>query len=170
MPSGASSNVARPIGGKALSVRNVRQPRKRGKRIQASDLEAAVATEDRVDESTDRPDITLAEVFEETTRNDNKTLERPASNEIDLSVGDAPVDAVIVAVEQASSAKGKQGPPAPRAPSLIGNLEEVGYDRIWGWAWDSTRPDEAVDIEILDSDVVVLRVCATSSDLTWWTP
>ena len=42
----------------------------------------------------------------------------------------------------------------------FGNLDRVSYDEIAGWVWDPKHPDEPVDIEILDGDVVVLKVSA----------
>lgn len=42
----------------------------------------------------------------------------------------------------------------------VGSLDKVDHEQIAGWAWDSTRPDDSVDIEILDNDVVVLKACA----------
>jgi GT2 family glycosyltransferase len=41
-----------------------------------------------------------------------------------------------------------------------GNLERADHDELSGWAWDPARPDEPVDIEILDDDVVVLTLAA----------
>lgn len=38
----------------------------------------------------------------------------------------------------------------------------VDYRNIAGWVWDPTNPDEAIDVEILDDDKVVLKVCAPS--------
>ncbi len=55
---------------------------------------------------------------------------------------------------------GKQPAPATRATSLIGSVDKADHDQISGWAWDPAYPDEAVDIEILDDDIVVLKVCA----------
>ena len=42
----------------------------------------------------------------------------------------------------------------------IGNLDRVGFDEISGWVWDPEHPEQPVDIEILDNDVVLLRVAA----------
>lgn len=42
----------------------------------------------------------------------------------------------------------------------IGNIDRVDYDEISGWAWDAAHPDQSIDIEILDDDVVVLRLPA----------
>ncbi len=50
--------------------------------------------------------------------------------------------------------------PAQQIRRSIGNLDRAGYDEISGWVWDSDHPDEPVDIEILDGDVVVLKVSA----------
>jgi O-antigen biosynthesis protein len=45
-------------------------------------------------------------------------------------------------------------------PVPIGNIDRIDYDEISGWAWDVDRPNEVVDIEILDDDVVVLKLPA----------
>ncbi len=42
----------------------------------------------------------------------------------------------------------------------VGNLDRVGFDEISGWAWDPDHPELSVDIEILDGDVVLLKVSA----------
>jgi O-antigen biosynthesis protein len=42
----------------------------------------------------------------------------------------------------------------------MGNLDRVSFDEIAGWVWDADHPQEAVDIEILDGDEVVLKVSA----------
>ena len=42
----------------------------------------------------------------------------------------------------------------------IGNVDRIDYDEISGWAWDPDRPDEVIDVEILDDDVVVLKLAA----------
>lgn len=42
----------------------------------------------------------------------------------------------------------------------IGYIEQCGYHEISGWAWDPARPNESIDIEILDDDVVVLKIRA----------
>lgn len=55
---------------------------------------------------------------------------------------------------------GDAAPDSPRDTLPIGNLDEVGYERISGWVWDPHRPRESVDVEILDDDTVVLRLCA----------
>jgi GT2 family glycosyltransferase len=55
---------------------------------------------------------------------------------------------------------GRRHAPAGRATSLIGSVDRADHDQISGWAWDPAAPDAAVDIEILDGDVVVLKVCA----------
>ena len=47
---------------------------------------------------------------------------------------------------------------APRV--AIGNLEEANHSKICGWAWDPAEPDRPVEIEILDEDVVVLKILA----------
>jgi O-antigen biosynthesis protein len=44
--------------------------------------------------------------------------------------------------------------------SPIGSLDRADPTEISGWAWDPAFPDVAIEIEILDDDVVVLKVCA----------
>lgn len=56
-------------------------------------------------------------------------------------------------------------PPAPAPPAAsstapIGSADRISFEEINGWAWDEAAPDESVDIELLDGDVVVLRVSA----------
>jgi GT2 family glycosyltransferase/glycosyltransferase involved in cell wall biosynthesis len=66
-------------------------------------------------------------------------------------------------VEQQVSAT----PAAPDSPVVdlhetpaFGNVDRVGYEEVAGWVWDPEHPDTPVDIEILDGDTVVLKVCA----------
>jgi GT2 family glycosyltransferase len=42
----------------------------------------------------------------------------------------------------------------------IGNLDRVSFDEIAGWVWDAEHPEQPVDIEILDGEIVVLKVSA----------
>lgn len=42
----------------------------------------------------------------------------------------------------------------------IGCVDQIGHGGIGGWAWDARYPNESIDIEILEDDVVVLRLCA----------
>ncbi len=42
----------------------------------------------------------------------------------------------------------------------IGTLDKAEHDEISGWVWDPEKPDEPVDVEVLDDDVVVLRTTA----------
>jgi O-antigen biosynthesis protein len=55
-------------------------------------------------------------------------------------------------------------PPAgaadPEDAQPIGNIDRIDYDEISGWAWDPAQPNNPIDIEILDDDVVVLRLPA----------
>jgi GT2 family glycosyltransferase len=44
--------------------------------------------------------------------------------------------------------------------AAVGNLDRADHDELTGWAWDPARPNEAVDIEILDGEVVVLTLRA----------
>jgi GT2 family glycosyltransferase/glycosyltransferase involved in cell wall biosynthesis len=80
-----------------------------------------------------------------------------------LETATAPVEKPSIPVP-AAAAEGaitsNQRAPALRVTPPIGSLDRVGYDGISGWVWDPTHPDESVDIEILDNDVVVLKVCA----------
>jgi GT2 family glycosyltransferase/glycosyltransferase involved in cell wall biosynthesis len=46
------------------------------------------------------------------------------------------------------------------APRPIGNLDRVSFEEISGWVWDAEHPHQPVDIEILDGNVVVLKVTA----------
>ena len=76
--------------------------------------------------------------------------------------------AFLVAGEVAQDgrkANADDGAEESRAPGVhkagpIGNLDRVGYDEISGWVWDDAHPEQPVDIEILDGDVVVLKVTA----------
>jgi GT2 family glycosyltransferase/glycosyltransferase involved in cell wall biosynthesis len=43
---------------------------------------------------------------------------------------------------------------------LIGGIDRIDHDEISGWAWNPDHPGQAVDVEILDDDVVVLKVSA----------
>lgn len=42
----------------------------------------------------------------------------------------------------------------------VGNIDRIDHGEISGWAWDPTRPDQPVEVEILDDAVVVLKVAA----------
>jgi O-antigen biosynthesis protein len=46
------------------------------------------------------------------------------------------------------------------SPLSIGNIDCIDHDEISGWAWDPDHPDNAIDVEILDDDVVVLKLTA----------
>jgi GT2 family glycosyltransferase/glycosyltransferase involved in cell wall biosynthesis len=63
-----------------------------------------------------------------------------------------------------ASAAAPPGPvpqlPSPNAAAPIGSVDQMGFQEISGWAWDAAIPDRPIDIEILDNDVVVLRVSA----------
>ncbi len=50
-------------------------------------------------------------------------------------------------------------PVRPNVPA-IGSIDRIEHDQISGWAWDPASPDEPIDIEILDGDVVILAVRA----------
>jgi hypothetical protein len=60
----------------------------------------------------------------------------------------------IASIEAASSDE------TPIAGLPIGFVEQVRFDGISGWAWDPRYPNESIDIEMLDEDVVVLRMRA----------
>jgi hypothetical protein len=75
----------------------------------------------------------------------------------------APTDAIeapTVVVARPGKALATQPEPALAATSLIGSVDRVDPAEISGWAWDPACPDVAVEIEILDDDVVVLKICA----------
>jgi O-antigen biosynthesis protein len=42
----------------------------------------------------------------------------------------------------------------------IGNVDRICLEEISGWVWDPVHPNDAVDIEILDGDTVVLKMPA----------
>jgi GT2 family glycosyltransferase/glycosyltransferase involved in cell wall biosynthesis len=52
------------------------------------------------------------------------------------------------------------GSPGNATAGPIGNLDRVSFDEISGWVWDAAHPEQPVDIEILDGDVVVLKISA----------
>ena len=70
---------------------------------------------------------------------------------------DEPDDVVEVPVSTVSSAS--QEPLRAAAPA-IGNVDVIEHDRIAGWAWNPANPDEPIELEILDGDLVVLTVRA----------
>jgi O-antigen biosynthesis protein len=43
----------------------------------------------------------------------------------------------------------------------IGVIERIDHDEISGWVWDPANPNKSVDLELLDDDVVVLKLCAS---------
>ncbi len=52
-------------------------------------------------------------------------------------------------------------PPEPQTgPAAIGNVEQLDHIEIRGWTWNPDRPDEPLDVEILDGDEVILRIRA----------
>src|ERR1700722_202199 len=55
---------------------------------------------------------------------------------------------------------GQQHAHVPRGTSSIGSVDRIDCDEISGWACDPDHPDQSIDVEILDDDVVVLKVCA----------
>lgn len=52
--------------------------------------------------------------------------------------------------------------PAKRNAMQIGNLDKLDFDEISGWVWDPDQPNAVQDIEILDRDVVLLRIPANT--------
>ncbi|MGA3004646.1 MAG: glycosyltransferase [Acetobacteraceae bacterium] len=68
------------------------------------------------------------------------------------------VEAVEV-VARTADAEGAATAGAAKARP-IGNLDRVSFDEIAGWVWDADHPEDPVDIEILDGDVVVLKIAA----------
>jgi GT2 family glycosyltransferase/glycosyltransferase involved in cell wall biosynthesis len=48
----------------------------------------------------------------------------------------------------------------PNESPPIGNIDRIDYEEISGWTWDPARPNESIDIEILDDNNVVLKVPA----------
>ena len=64
------------------------------------------------------------------------------------------------AADGAGANQGRLPRSAAHATSLIGSVDYADHDQITGWAWDPARPDEAIDIEILDDELVVLKICA----------
>jgi GT2 family glycosyltransferase/glycosyltransferase involved in cell wall biosynthesis len=58
------------------------------------------------------------------------------------------------------AANGHQAPAVPASSAAAGNLDRASYEEISGWAWDPDRPNEAIDVEILDGDSVVLNLRA----------
>jgi O-antigen biosynthesis protein len=103
---------------------------------------------------------------------DNATTTEALVTEPELGDGAADTDVLSVetkapveqetAVEVGPEAAGTPAPNKPGAPNArpIGNLDRVSFHEIAGWVWDPENPQQPVDIEILDGDVVVLKVVA----------
>ena len=68
--------------------------------------------------------------------------------------------AALITALPGDIATGEQRPPKLREVLPIGSVDRVSYEEISGWVWNSARPNEPVDIEILDDGVVVLKVGA----------
>jgi hypothetical protein len=47
-----------------------------------------------------------------------------------------------------------------RPPVARGYLDSVSRTHVFGWAWDPARPDEPVEVEVLDNNEVIARVTA----------
>jgi O-antigen biosynthesis protein len=72
----------------------------------------------------------------------------------------AAAEAANIAADRAGKAADGQAASRRLAMSLIGSADHADHDQLSGWAWDPARPDDPVDIEILNDDTVVLKVCA----------
>ncbi|HEX3994152.1 MAG TPA: glycosyltransferase family 2 protein, partial [Acetobacteraceae bacterium] len=90
-----------------------------------------------------------------------RTVEGPspdAKAQTEAAILDSPVEQAEVAGKIAGVETA--GTPGSAKARPIGNLDRVSFDEISGWVWDTDHPEQAVDIEILDGDVVVLKVTA----------
>lgn len=67
-------------------------------------------------------------------------------------------------LEQIASSGGGSGAQAtetaPASSRDRGFVDQNERDRIIGWAWNPSRPDAVVELEILDGDVPLLTVTA----------
>jgi hypothetical protein len=50
--------------------------------------------------------------------------------------------------------------PAPEASEVVGALEVVNADGIFGYAWDSSRPDKAIKVDLFDGDKKLATIVA----------
>ena len=83
----------------------------------------------------------------------------------DAAVANVKAPGTVSAVEAGEVVAGNSGAAGPETAGVakarpIGNLDRVSFDEISGWVWDAEHPDQSLDIEILDGDVVVLKVSA----------
>jgi hypothetical protein len=86
------------------------------------------------------------------------------------TAGDAEVPAETVAIAASGEAAVQPADAATALPMVeaapvrralaIGAIESIDYNHILGWAWYRPTPDEAIDVEILVDDVVVLKIHA----------
>jgi GT2 family glycosyltransferase/glycosyltransferase involved in cell wall biosynthesis len=89
---------------------------------------------------------------------DANAFDRGEKAQVEAPIGGSVVEAVEVVARTADA--GVAGPPGVAKAGPIGNLDRVSFDEIAGWVWDADHPEQPVDIEILDGDVVVLKVSA----------
>jgi O-antigen biosynthesis protein len=103
-------------------------------------------------------DIASVEVFKTPVGNGEF---RPALAEISLAVDRVLTieQEALVDAPGADTAFARRHRWSTKSP-IIGTVDRVGHEEISGWVWDPTKPDESIDVEILDDDIVVLRVCA----------
>jgi GT2 family glycosyltransferase/glycosyltransferase involved in cell wall biosynthesis len=78
----------------------------------------------------------------------------PDSMDVQETQAEPQVSPIPAAVVRRTSAA------APGYLLSIGNVDRIDYDEISGWAWDPDHPENAIDIEILDDNVVVLKLPA----------
>jgi hypothetical protein len=53
-----------------------------------------------------------------------------------------------------------EGGPAPEVEGMGGTLDLANADGIAGWAWDSSKPDSPVEVDIFDGDKKLTTVPA----------
>ncbi len=111
-------------------------------------------------DSSQHDGLAPAEVGHDGTEPDQAGLREHATARVELPPIAVPAMAAKGAAIRGGIATGKQRAPALLGALPIGSIDQISYEEVSGWAWDSTHPDESVDIEILDDDVVVLKVCA----------
>src|SRR4051812_26181245 len=64
--------------------------------------------------------------------------------------------------QQGASNSAANSSPAPADPNHEGFLENVHDTQIIGWAWHKNRPDEPVEVDLLDGDKALTTVKADS--------
>ena len=161
-----------------LDTQELRHLQNRGAVVRAKNLKTAALMETGASVPVeDRTGMMLAEAVEPEGRNSDQAADNPVAIEfasVDETASkttptkvpstvaptvDAEAAATLTTLT-ADIAAGKQRVAALRSSLPVGSIDRVDYDEISGWVWDSTCPDESVDIEILDGDVVVLKVIA----------